>query len=112
MVRTTMGLPGSGAGAGGGAAGDEGCWNVMVARRRPAPDLFQITPRVHVERELCQRAYRDTRGAFGLMRLCILGPRSASDVHMDPRHVAHKLLDEERRRDGAAWPPARIGEVG
>src|SRR6266850_1552722 len=74
--------------------------------------LFQVTPRVHVERELGQRPDADAGRPLRLIRLRLLGPRGAGDVHVHPREIARELLDEERRADRAARAAAGVGEVG
>src|SRR5690349_21594912 len=89
----------------------------MAVRLKPdttgsSTGLLQVTPRLGVKRELDERAHANAGRALRLIWPGLFGPRLAGDIHVHPRQVAGKFLDEERRADGAARASAGVGEVG
>ena len=63
-------------------------------------------------RQLGQRPHGHPCGAFRLVWLRLFRPRRARNVHMDPRQVPGKFLDEQCAGDGAPGAATGIGEIG
>src|SRR5262245_25213517 len=84
----------------------------VPARVADARGLPDVHPRIHIKGEFGECANADAGRSLGLIWFRLLRPRGACNVHMDPRQISRKLLEEHRRADRAAGTTARVGEIG
>src|SRR5688572_12788942 len=84
-------------------------WNMELGTAR---FRLQLNPPLRIQRQLRQRPHADASGPLWLVRLGVVGPGGAGNVHVDPRQIAGEFLDEKGAGDGARRPAAGVGEVG